>query len=90
MATVELTQLKINRGEARKLIRSPKMRSILLDEADKVAADANSRAGFDGFAAWADDHGVSSHAHVTTTNLHAIHHNIKYNTLTDALMERCH
>lgn len=90
MATVELTQVKINRAEARKLIKSHKMRSILLAEADKVAADANSRAGFDGFAAWADDHTVSSHAHVTTTNPHAINHNIKYNTLVDALMGRCH
>ena len=89
-STVELTRLKFNRATVSSIIKSSKMRAALLAEAEKVAADANARSGGAGYAAWADDHEVSSHAHVTTTGAASIRDNIKNNTLVDALMGRCH
>ena len=88
MAKVELTKVKLNAKTAREIMRSEKMRELLLGEAQAVADAANAMSGNAGYAAWADDHSTSSHAHVTTTGAKSIRDNIKNNTLVDALMGR--
>lgn len=68
---VGAVKVNFNKNAKLAVLKSPRVEAALLDIAEKVADGASAQDGVD-YAAWSDHHGLSAHAHATTTDWESI------------------